>query len=300
MSTEGFKSTDLIWKERREKNRLTTGSENFDDLIHGGFEAGTVNEIYGEYRTGKTQLVHQLSVNVQLPFEEGGLDGGALYIDTEDSFRPERISQMAEALNLDTNKVRQSLFLIRVYNTAHQIQAIKEATDIIEKHNIKLLIVDSVVNHFRNEYSEDFEGEEKNSSRKREGFKILNNHLHKIKRLVDVYNLVCVITNQVFCRRDVFVGNPVYHIGEHTVSHFATNRLYIRNYESPRSVEDYKKVARFIKDVRVKTKKSNGVVNKLIITDNLQKIVRVVDSPYLPESESTFFITPEGIRDRLQ
>jgi DNA repair protein RadA len=84
----GFKSADLIWEKRKVLKKLTTGSQNLDELLGGGLETGAVTEVYGEYRTGKTQIAHQLCVNVQLPYDDGGLDGSALYIDTEGTFRP--------------------------------------------------------------------------------------------------------------------------------------------------------------------------------------------------------------------
>ena len=97
----GFKSADLVWEKRKEMKKLTTGSSNLDDLLGGGIETGALTELYGEYRTGKTQLAHQLCVNVQLPYEEGGLNGSALYIDTEGTFRPERIIQISEGNDLE-------------------------------------------------------------------------------------------------------------------------------------------------------------------------------------------------------
>ena len=100
----GFKSADIIWEKRKRLNRLTTNSSTLDEILAGGIEPGSVTEFYGEYRTGKTQIAHQLCVDVQLPYEDGGLEGNALYIDTEATFRPERIIQMAEAKDLDYNK----------------------------------------------------------------------------------------------------------------------------------------------------------------------------------------------------
>ena len=105
----GFKPADQIWQKRKGLKRLTTSSQNFDDLLAGGIETEAVTELYGEYRTGKTQLCHQLCVNVQLPYDEGGLEGCALYIDTEGTFRPERIIQMSEAKDLDYNKVLEKI-----------------------------------------------------------------------------------------------------------------------------------------------------------------------------------------------
>ncbi|MFX1448718.1 MAG: DNA repair and recombination protein RadA, partial [Promethearchaeota archaeon] len=148
----GFKSADIIWEKRKQLNRLTTNSSTLDEILAGGIEPGSVTEFYGEYRTGKTQIAHQLCVNVQLPYEEGGLEGNALYIDTEATFRPERIIQMAEAKDLDYNKTLQNIIVGRAYNSDHQVLLIQEANKIVKEKNIKLIIVDSIIGHFRSEY----------------------------------------------------------------------------------------------------------------------------------------------------
>ncbi|MHA2289859.1 MAG: DNA repair and recombination protein RadA, partial [Promethearchaeota archaeon] len=141
----GFKSADIIWERRKQLNRLTTNSSTLDEILAGGIEPGSVTEFYGEYRTGKTQIAHQLCVNVQLPYEEGGLEGNALYIDTEATFRPERIIQMAEAKDLDYNNVLQNITVGRAYNSDHQVLLIQEASKIIKDKNVKLVVVDSII-----------------------------------------------------------------------------------------------------------------------------------------------------------
>ena len=140
----GFKSADLIWEKRRALKKLTTGSNNLDDLLEGGIEPGAVTELFGEYRTGKTQIAHQLCVNVQESYEKNGLEGSALYIDTEGTFRPERIIQMALSRDLDYNDILKNIIIGRAYNSDHQILLAKEAPKIIGERNIKLIIVDSL------------------------------------------------------------------------------------------------------------------------------------------------------------
>ena len=216
----GFKSANEIWEKRKVLKKLTTGSQNLDDLLAGGIETGAVTEIFGEYRTGKTQLAHQLCVNVQLIEEEGGLEGCALYIDSEGTFRPERIIQMAEAKDLDHNKVLKNITIGRAYNSDHQILLIKEASKIIEEKNIKVIIVDSLISHFRAEYI----GRGTLASRQQ----ILNSHIHDLLRLTETYELAVFFTNQVSSRPDVFYGNPIIHTGGHIVAHGATIRIYLR------------------------------------------------------------------------
>ena len=250
----GFKPADLIWEKRKGLKKLTTGSQNLDDLLGGGIETGSLTELFGEFRTGKTQIVHQLCVNTQLKYEEGGLEGGALFIDTEGTFRPERIIQMAEAKDLDYKKVLKNITIGRAYNSDHQILLIREAPKIIDDKNIKLIVIDSIIGHFRSEYI----GRGTLAPRQQ----ILNNHIHDLLRLTETYNeLGVVFTNQVSSRPDVFYGNPLIHTGGHIVAHGATIRVFLR--------------------------KGKGE----------QRIAKVVDAPHLPEEDTVFAITEDGIKD---
>ncbi|MFW9901512.1 MAG: DNA repair and recombination protein RadA [Candidatus Thorarchaeota archaeon] len=250
----GFKSADRIWEKRKTLKKLTTGSQNLDDLLIGGIEPGAVTEIFGEYRTGKTQLAHQLCVNVQLSYEEGGLEGGALYIDTEGTFRPERIIQMAVAKDLDHNLILKNITVGRAYNSDHQILLAREAPIIIREKNIKLIIVDSLIGHFRSEYI----GRGTLAERQQ----IINTHIHDLLRLTETYDeLAVVFTNQVSARPDVFYGNPLTHTGGHVVAHGATIRIFLR--------------------------KGKGE----------QRVAKVVDAPHIPESDTVFSITEDGIQD---
>ncbi|MFX1294905.1 MAG: DNA repair and recombination protein RadA [Promethearchaeota archaeon] len=217
----GFKSADLIWEKRKALKKLTTGSPNLDELLLGGIEPGAVTELFGEYRTGKTQLAHQLCVNVQLPYEQGGLEGAALYIDSEGTFRPERIIQMASAKDLDYKNILKNIVIGRAYNSDHQILLIRESPKIISEKKIKLIIVDSLITHFRSEYI----GRGTLSERQQ----ILNTHIHDLLRLTETYDeLAVVFTNQVSAKPDTFYGNPLTHTGGNIVAHGATIRIFLR------------------------------------------------------------------------
>jgi len=217
----GFKSADLVWEKRKTMRRISTGSQNLDDLLGGGIETGAVTELFGEYRTGKTQLAHQLCVNVQLKQEEGGLDGSALYIDTEGTFRPERIIQMADAKDMDYSKTLQKIIVGRAYNSDHQMLLIKEASKIIEEKNIKLVIVDSLIGHFRSEYV----GRGTLANRQQ----TLNTHIHDLLRISEMYDdMAVLVTNQVSAKPDVFYGNPLRATGGNIVAHGATIRIFLR------------------------------------------------------------------------
>ena len=217
----GFKSAEDVWEVRKNIARITTGSQELDNLFGGGIETGCVVEFFGEFRTGKTQIAHQLCVNVQLPREDGGLNGNALYIDTEGTFRPERIIQMAEGLDLDHKKVLKNIVFGRAYNSDHQMLLIKEASNLIKEKNIKLVIVDSLIGHFRSEYV----GRGTLANRQQ----TINVHLHDLLRLTDIFPELCVIvTNQVQSKPDVFYGNPTVAAGGNIVAHGSTIRIYLR------------------------------------------------------------------------
>jgi len=216
-----FKTGADIWELRKNIARITTNNKEFDDLLLGGIETGSITEFYGEFRTGKTQIMHQLCVNVQLPREQGGLEGNALYIDTEGTFRPERIIQMSEALDLDYKKILKNIVFGRAYNSDHQILLVKDCANIIKEKNIKLIIVDSLIGHFRSEYI----GRGTLANRQQ----LLNQHLHDLQRLTDIHpDLAVCVTNQVSSKPDVFYGNPTTHTGGHIVAHATTIRIFLR------------------------------------------------------------------------
>jgi len=218
----GFKTADTVWERRKNLARINTSSTDLDNLLGGGgIETGGITEFYGEYRTGKTQLMHQLCVNVQLSKEEGGISGKALYIDSEGTFRPERLIQMSEAKGLDYREVLKNVIYARAYSSDHQIMLIKDAMKIIIEKNIKLIVVDSLISHFRAE----FIGRGTLATRQQ----LLNLHLHDLLRLAEMYpELAVVITNQVQSKPDTFFGDPTRATGGNIIAHGATVRIYLR------------------------------------------------------------------------
>ena len=215
-----FKTADVVFEQKMKVGRITTGSKNLDELLGGGVETQAITEVYGEYGTGKTQLAHQLSVNVQLPKEKGGLDGKALYIDCEGTFSPERIIQMARGSGLDPKHALKNIIYARAYNSDHQMLLVEQAKDLIEERDIKLIVVDSVTGHFRAEYP----GRESLALRQQK----LNRHLHTLARLADVYNLAVFVTNQVMARPDAFFTDPTTAVGGHVMYHAPNTRIYLR------------------------------------------------------------------------
>lgn len=217
-----FETGDELLKKRERVIRLTTGSKELDKLFGGGVESGAITEVYAQYGSGKTQLGHTLAVTCQLPKEQGGAQGVAVYIDTESTFRPERIVQIANALKLDPQEVLKNIKVARAYNSDHQILLVEKVEDLIKKQgmNVKLLIVDSLTAHFRAE----FIGRGTLADRQQK----INKHMHALMKLADMHNLAVYVTNQVMAKPDMFFGDPTEAIGGHIVAHNSTYRVYLR------------------------------------------------------------------------
>jgi len=209
-----------LYEKRRGIKRISTGVKSLDDLLGGGVETKAVTELAGEFGAGKTQVCHQLSVMVQLPEEKGGLSGKALYVDTENTFRPERIMQIARYKGLGPNEALKNILYARAFTSDHQIMIIDEARKLIENENIKLVVVDSLVSHFRAEYP----GRENLAERQQK----LNHHIAQLLRIADIYNIAVVVTNQVVAQPDAFFTNPLKPAGGNVVAHSATYRVWLR------------------------------------------------------------------------
>jgi DNA repair protein RadA len=215
-----FIRADELLKMRQNVLRLTTGSKAIDEILGGGLETQTITEFYGEYGSGKSQLCHQMCVNVQLPPERGGLNGGALYIDTENTFRTERIVQMANHVGLNPEEASKNITFAEAYTSDHQMFLLENADNIIKENNIRLIVVDSLTAHFRSEYL----GREMLAERQQK----LNKHMHRLIRLARAFNAVALVTNQVMAKPDVFFGDAVHPVGGHIVAHTSHTRVFLR------------------------------------------------------------------------
>jgi len=224
----GYESADKIQERRKTIGRLTTGSKELDELVGGGLETQSITEIYGKFASGKTQWCFQLCVTTQLPIKQGGLEGNVLYIDSENSFRPERIVNIAKHLKLDPDKVLKNVFIARAFNSDHQMVLAEKAEDIIKEKNIKLIIVDSLTSQFRAE----FIGRGTLSGRQQK----LNKHMHTLMKLAEMYNIAVLVTNQVMSRPDIMFGDPTAPIGGNIVAHNSKTRLYLRKAKAEKRV----------------------------------------------------------------
>jgi len=225
---DDFKTGKQLFEKRSQIGKIVTGSKTFNELLGGGFESQSIIELFGEFGSGKTQVAHQLCVMVQLPKEKGGLDGHAFYIDTENTFRPERIIQMAEANDLDSEEVLSKIHVARAYNSSHQMLLVDKVKELSKTTPARLLVVDSLTAHFRAE----FVGRGALADRQQK----LNRHMHDLLKWSDLNNGVVCVTNQVSAKPDAFFGDPTRPIGGHIVGHTATFRIYLRKSKGPKRI----------------------------------------------------------------
>ncbi len=249
----GFETGDVIYERRKNVTKITTGSKAFDQLLGGGVETGAITEMFGEFGSGKTQIAFQLCINAQLPKEKGGLDGHVIFIDTENTFRPERIEQLALGAGIDPNEALKRVHVARAFNSSHQMLLVERAKDLAKQYPVRLLVVDSLTADFRAEYV----GRGMLADRQQK----LNRHMHDLLKFAEMNNAAAVVTNQVMANPGIMFGDPTRPIGGHIVAHTATFRLYLR--------------------------KSKGD----------KRIVKLIDSPNLPEGEAVISVTTDGIRD---
>ena len=209
----GFVDGTEYAKRRENILYIKTGSKNLDGLLGGrGVESRSITEAFGAYGSGKTQVGLTLAVNTQLPLDMGGANGKCVFIDTEGTFRPSRIKQIAEKLGLNPEKVLKNIFVARAFNSDHQILLLDKIAEMIKAGEpIKLLIIDSLTAHFRAEFS----GRGQLADRQQK----LNRYIHQLMKIAETYNLAVYVTNQVMANPAQMFGDPTTPIGGHILGH---------------------------------------------------------------------------------
>ncbi|KAF9284375.1 recombinase rad51 [Mortierella alpina] len=219
----GFTTATDFHQRRSGMIQITTGSGELDKLLGGGIETGSITELFGEFRTGKSQLCHMLAVTCQLPLAMNGGEGKCLYIDTEGTFRPERLLAIAERYNLDGEEVLDNVAYARAYNTDHQMNLLVQAAGMMSESRFALLIIDSATSLYRTDYS----GRGELSARQMHMARFLRN----LQRLADEFGVAVVITNQVVASVDgmaMFNADSKKPIGGNIMAHSSTTRLSLR------------------------------------------------------------------------
>lgn len=207
-------------KKRRSLLRCSTGSSMLDDLFLGGIETQAVTELYGEFGSGKSQICHTMCITAGQPIESGGLNSGVIYIDTEGTFRPERLEQISNSRNIDPVNALQNVTVCKVYNSAHLELIIKNLGKYIDDYKAKLVVVDSIISLHRAEFS----GRGTLADRQQR----LNSIMHKLLRISEIYNIAIIVTNQVQSTPDTFFGDPTKPAGGNVIGHASTYRVYLR------------------------------------------------------------------------
>lgn len=214
----GFETGIDVMKRRESVSRISTGSVNFNAMMAGGFETGCITECFGEFGCGKTQIAHLLAVNAL----KDDPDAVAVFIDTENTFRPERIRQLAEGVGLNPEDALNRIMVARAYNSDHQMLLTEKVDSLITEQGkkVRLLIIDSLTSHFRAEYI----GRGTLAERQQK----LNRHMHALSKVANSHNICVYVTNQVMAKPDQFFGDPTHAIGGHVVGHASTFRIYLR------------------------------------------------------------------------
>jgi len=219
----GFTTATEMHLKRSQMIQITTGSKELDKLLNGGIETGSITELFGEFRTGKSQLCHTLAVTCQLPIDNGGAEGKCLFIDTEGTFRPERLLAVAERYGLQGNDVLDNVAYARAYNSDHQMTLLTQAAAMMSESRYAVIIVDSATACYRTDYS----GRGELSARQMH----LAQFLRQLLKLSDEFGVAIVVTNQVVAQVDgasMFNADPKKPIGGNIMAHASTTRLYFR------------------------------------------------------------------------
>mmetsp|Transcript_18753 Transcript_18753/g.40823 ORF Transcript_18753/g.40823 Transcript_18753/m.40823 type:complete len:343 (-) Transcript_18753:424-1452(-) len=217
-----FKTAADALEDRKAMVTLSTGSVELDKLLEGGIETGSITEVFGEFRTGKTQLCHTLCVTCQLAVTDGGAEGKAMYIDTEGTFRPERLQAIAERFNMDPIATLENVAYARAHNSEHQMELLKTAAAILSQDRYALIVVDSATALFRTDYS----GRGELSERQMQ----MAQFLRQLTRLGEEFGVAILITNQVVANPDgmSFAKDSTKPIGGNIIAHASTTRLRMR------------------------------------------------------------------------
>jgi DNA repair protein RadA len=216
-----FSTADQVLERRKSLVRFTTGSKNLDDFLKGGVESQAITELSGEFGSGKSQICHTLCVTAAAANNNSGPINSIIFVDTENTFRPERVHQIAEARGLDSEEIMKKVFICKIVNSAQLEALIRNLGKSIEEYKAKLVIVDSIISLHRAEYT----GRETLAERQQR----LNVMLHKLIRLAEIYNIAIVLTNQVQTPPDNTFETPsVRAAGGNIMGHACTYRIFLR------------------------------------------------------------------------
>jgi len=215
-------SADSLFDDENNRDYLSTGSLNFNELLGGGYPTKLITEIHAENGIGKTQASFTASVICTLPKDQGGLDGHVVYIDTEGTFSAHRVAQIAESRGLDSKEVLSKIHVARVMTSSQQVLIMDKVNELATQYDIRLIVVDSIMARFRS----DFAGGRQNLP-ERQG--MLNQHLAELMSFANRYDSVILITNQMSASPDAGAFfDPMIPIGGNVLGHASAIRIRLR------------------------------------------------------------------------
>jgi DNA repair protein RadA len=225
--TNEFSTADEVLEKRNNMSRFATGSESFDNFLSGGFETQAITELVGEFGSGKSQICHTLCVaanqlikNDRHNDNKHSSSGNIIFIDSENTFRADRVHQIAEQRGLDPFPILEKIFHCKVYSSEHLESVIDNLDKSIEQYNAKLVIIDSIISLHRAEFS----SRGTLADRQQRLGKMLN----KLRRYADIYNIAVVMTNQVVSSPDGSGFEYMKAAGGNIVGHGSTYRIFLK------------------------------------------------------------------------
>lgn len=197
---------------------VSSGCAPLDDLLDGGFERGTVTQLYGPPAAGKTNIALQAAAQACVD------DSSVLYIDTEGvSF--ERFRQLVRGIDPDRDPeaVASKLSVSAAHSFEEQAQAVKRASDLAPE--VSIIVLDSASGFYRVERIDETEDATGDTLRR------LGDQIAHLLGLARRYNLAVIITNQVFTDPDTDRVRP---LGGYTLEHWCGTILRIERFRGGR------------------------------------------------------------------
>lgn len=217
----GFTRGDTMDENQKQLDKITTGSDKFDSILGGGVPCEYITEFYGENSSGKSQTMMSLAVNVQLPKEEGGLDKGAIIIDTESAVLTERIEEIAKAKGLDSDEVLENMYIAQTIDSNDLADKVKQAKNLCSQEDIGLIIIDSISSHYRAEFNgRDELGERQDA---------IGEVIKDLKELIRTKGVAVAYTNQVYHNPGGGYGDNTIAWGGNIIGHNSTFRVYLQD-----------------------------------------------------------------------
>lgn len=207
-----FTSAKTLWNNEKTRKRFSTGSEGYDNFLGGGFESKAITELYGEYGVGKTQTCYTVATIA------AGQGRKVVYVDTENTFSPERISAIAELRGLDIDTVLENILVVQPMAASILEYKIKNIFEKIRDEKIELIIVDSIIALHKTEYM----GRGVLAPRQQKLTEIMG----ILNRIAVHYNVCVIITNQVIDNPDPFKPGTKIAAGGNSISHYSSHRIH--------------------------------------------------------------------------